>query len=653
MADISVLARLLNGAMRNVDLTNNTPVVLSIKVGGGTNTELTKTILDRLVSLQNGSDVDATYHTHDGRYFTETELGSATGTTGSDRIGDDNTYSNFTPAAATVKGALSGIDAALGATADEKVGVSSADTTPGYLDEKVSVDVGSNATNALESTIQSPGGDETFRIRFDASKVDHGALAGLGDDDHTIYTKADGTRAFTGDQSMGGNKLTNVADPAANGDAVNLGFMNARLAGIKPKSAVRVATTVAGTLATSFENGDTIDGVTLATGDRILIKDQAAPAQNGIYTVNASGAPTRATDFDSVTPVDEINGAWVSVQEGTANAGKIYVQFGAVATIGTDAINFEYFNAIAGLIGGDMITFSGSTFSVDLLTNGGLKSSNPGNPAGQLQVSLEASNPSLEVSGSNELKAKLDAAGTITSGASGLKVGVDNSTIEINTNALRVKDAGITLAKLASNSVDENKIVSTTFSATGALDGGSGTKVSVRVDDVSIEKNSNNLRIKSTAYDQSSIVGGSGTAASVQSAPLMKRTLVAGESFAANTSFLVRWALTGETAGRVYKADKDATTTNNYMAIGMALSTGAVTAGQNITVILVGEHVLGSSDTPFASGDVGKEVFLGTTGAFILGAALANTANEAQFCVGVVQETSKVWLDMKQLRGIA
>jgi hypothetical protein len=107
VADISVLSRLLNGAMRNVDLTSNTPVVLSIKVGGGvSNTELTKAILDRLVSLQNGSDVDSSYHTHDGRYFTESELSSSSASSGSDLIGDDNTYSNFTPSAATVKGAL-------------------------------------------------------------------------------------------------------------------------------------------------------------------------------------------------------------------------------------------------------------------------------------------------------------------------------------------------------------------------------------------------------------------------------------------------------------------------------------------------------------------------------------------------------------------
>ena len=310
-----------------------------------------------------------------------------------------------------------------------------------------------------------------------------------------------------------------------------------------------------------------------------------------------------------------------------------------------------FFNSAATLVGGDMITKTGNTFSVDLLTNGGLKSSNPGNDAGELQVSLEASNPTLEVNGSNELKAKLDAAGAIVSGASGLNVAVDNSTIEKNANALRVKAAGITESHLAA-------------SVAGAgLSGGAGSALAVNVDDSTIEINSDTLRAKDAGItaaklntnvaDQVSITGGAGSALAVQSAPLARRTLVAGESFAANTSFLVRWALTGETAGRVYKADKDASSSAKYMAIGMALSTGAVSAGQNITVIMLGEHTLGSSDTPFAGGDVGIEVFVGTAGAFVLGAALANTTNEAQFCVGVVQETSKVWIDAKQLRGIA
>jgi hypothetical protein len=83
------------------------------------------------------------------------------------------------------------------------------------------------------------------------------------------------------------------------------------------KQSVRVATTTAGTLASLFENGDTIDGVVLATGDRILIKDQATASQNGIYTVNASGAPTRATDADE--SIEVTGGLSVWVTEGTVN----------------------------------------------------------------------------------------------------------------------------------------------------------------------------------------------------------------------------------------------------------------------------------------------------------------------------------------------
>lgn len=105
------------------------------------------------------------------------------------------------------------------------------------------------------------------------------------------------------------------------------------------KDAVRAATVVAGTLATSFENGDTVDGVTLATGDRILVKTQASATENGIYTVNASGAPTRATDADSGT---ELLGATVKVLEGSTNADKEFqCTTNATITIGATNLTFE------------------------------------------------------------------------------------------------------------------------------------------------------------------------------------------------------------------------------------------------------------------------------------------------------------------------
>jgi hypothetical protein len=103
---------------------------------------------------------------------------------------------------------------------------------------------------------------------------------------------------------------------------------------------VRVATTTSGTLATSFENGDTVDGTLLKTGDRILIKNQATASQNGIYVVAASGAPTRATDM----PANVLNisaGFSVWVNSGTLNSGTIWRLTNASnPTVGTDALTF-------------------------------------------------------------------------------------------------------------------------------------------------------------------------------------------------------------------------------------------------------------------------------------------------------------------------
>lgn len=119
------------------------------------------------------------------------------------------------------------------------------------------------------------------------------------------------------------------------------------------KLAVRCATTANGTLASSFENGDSIDGVTLATGDRILIKNQTTGSENGIYIVQASGAPVRAFDMDQDGTTDvvatEVYGAVIWVVQGTTNAGTLwYCTNTGTITLGTTALTFSQFSGGAG-----------------------------------------------------------------------------------------------------------------------------------------------------------------------------------------------------------------------------------------------------------------------------------------------------------------
>ena len=199
-------------------------------------------------------------------------------------------------------------------------------------------------------------------------------------------------------------------------ELANKSYVSALLEGRKPKEAVRVASTGAN-IDLSTGGLLTVDTIVLVAGDRVLVKDQTDASENGIY-VAALGAWSRADDFDELSPVDEINGAYTAVQEGSANAGKTFVQSGTVATLGTDDIDFVFYNSVSTLVGGDGIDITGSTISVDLDTNSG-----------------------LEIN-STKLRAK-----------------TDESTIERDaTNGLQIKDLGVSTAKIAADAVTDAKI---------------------------------------------------------------------------------------------------------------------------------------------------------------------------------------------------
>lgn len=159
-------------------------------------------------------------------------------------------------------------------------------------------------------------------------------------------------------------RAQNMGSPSAGTDGANKDYVDASRAGLSWKTAVRVATTANAALATAYENGDTVDGVTLVTGDRILIKNQTTQSENGIYTVNASGAPTRATDADSST---ELDSATVFVQAGTTNADTAWTQTTNTPTVGSSNIVFVQFGAGQSYTAdGSGIELSGTQFQLEL-----------------------------------------------------------------------------------------------------------------------------------------------------------------------------------------------------------------------------------------------------------------------------------------------
>jgi hypothetical protein len=167
----------------------------------------------------------------------------------------------------------------------------------------------------------------------------------------------------TSSVDLNNQKVTNLADPTSAQDAANKRYVDAAVVGIDWKASVRAATTAAVTLATALENGDTLDGVTLATGNRVLVKNQADATENGIYVVAASGAPTRSSDADTAA---EITASFaVFVEEGTVNAdsGWTLTNNGAV-TVGTTELTFTQFTGLGQITAGAGLTKTANTLDV-------------------------------------------------------------------------------------------------------------------------------------------------------------------------------------------------------------------------------------------------------------------------------------------------
>jgi hypothetical protein len=138
--------------------------------------------------------------------------------------------------------------------------------------------------------------------------------------------------------SISGGSVTGLGDPAVSSEAATKNYVDQAVAGLRTRIIAEAATTGNINLTTDLENGDTLDGVTLVTGDRVLVKDQTDATENGLYIVVASGAASRDPQFDTIA---ELSGQMIVVNQGTANDNKIFLcTTDSDATIGISNITY-------------------------------------------------------------------------------------------------------------------------------------------------------------------------------------------------------------------------------------------------------------------------------------------------------------------------
>lgn len=160
---------------------------------------------------------------------------------------------------------------------------------------------------------------------------------------------------------LGNQRIISLADPSTATDAATKQYVDNVVNGLAWKSPVRAATTANITLS----GAQTIDGVAVIAGDRVLVKDQSTGSQNGVY-VAAAGAWTRATDMD--TSAESVANSTVLVQEGTVNGDKSYtLATNAPITLGTTSLTFTQVGGGSGTtyVAGNGLTESpAGTFNV-------------------------------------------------------------------------------------------------------------------------------------------------------------------------------------------------------------------------------------------------------------------------------------------------
>ena len=225
-------------------------------------------------------------------------------------------------------------------------------------------------TSAIQTQLdaKAPTANPTFTGTVSGVTATH---VGLGNVDNTsdvnkpvstaTQTALDAKLSLSGGTMTGA--LTLSGAPTQANHAATKAYADSISEGLHVHQSCVAATTANVNLSNALENGDVLDGVTLVTGDRVLVKNQTTASENGIYIVQASGAALRASDFNEPQEVD--GGDFVFVTGGTVNDNTGWVQTATnVVTIGTDPITFVQFAGAGTITAGTNVSVNGSQISV-------------------------------------------------------------------------------------------------------------------------------------------------------------------------------------------------------------------------------------------------------------------------------------------------
>lgn len=235
----------------------------------------------------------------------------------------------------------------------------------GAANHQVSMHDEFNANTVLKADTNDTPTSLTIGEGSILGRITGGSIDALSGSDVMGVLSGTATSSF----SMNSQKITSLTDGADPQDAVNKSQLDTAQAGLDSKDSARLATTAGdGNITLSGGAPNTVDSVSLALNDRILVKNQTAPAENGIYTVDtvgtgADGTWTRTLDAD--TSAEVTSGMYLWVEEGTTNSDRGYVlTTNDPITLDTTGLDFSQFTGAFQLIAGTNLTKSGNTLNV-------------------------------------------------------------------------------------------------------------------------------------------------------------------------------------------------------------------------------------------------------------------------------------------------